>query len=504
MFKDFLQNLNPLNAFRDFTSSAPKVNGGLLTTPIQNALGIPQAQPTQPFTPVVHTTKTVINQPTAQSSQPATPSAAPMTSLPAPQPPTANTGQNPSTVNPNPMLPSPATFGTSPLDETGHVPSNLLASNSTYADIINKRNQLEKQYTDALIRSGDVQVQGLQNVQNARYAGDTQPFAAAMGERATNDANIANLAASNRANAFGKILDVNQQDVTNALGAAPTNIGSNVNQATGDVYVTRKNPTTGQVETTIAGNIGQQKQYTSTSVNQDPMTGNLIFTGVRQDGTIENQILGGGQQGQATGAGFSSGANGQVPFQLSGAVFTAPNGQQYVSKEKLTPGLELAQTTAAKNAGIPVLGPGEVEAVRNIDYVKQNIQGMESVITKILQPGVFGRMENMFTNNIKNILQSDTDVTTFSGYRDTAIKIIQSLAGGPGSGLRLTGGEIATATSNIPTINDNLETAQKKISLLNTFLDTKLGTILPSAAKTSGAGRGTVVQTKAGAINTDW
>jgi len=347
----------------------------------------------------------------------------------------------------------------------------------------------------------DIQNQGLQNIEKARYSGETQDQVNGLTERAQRNADLASLAATNRATAYGKLLDVSQQDVTNALNAQPNNIGSNVNQATGDVYISRRNPTTGQVETTLAGNIGQQKQYTSTSVNQDPMTGNLIFTGVRQDGTIENQILGGGQ----SGAGVQTVSQGGVPFQLQGSTATAPNGQMYVNQDKLTPGLERAQTIAAKNAGIPVLSQSEVQTVRDVEYVKSSIEKVQDTISTILSPGLEGRVKGLTVNPIKEFLQSDTQIATFQVYRDAAIKIIQSLAGGTGSGLRLNQAEINTAITNIPTINDNYETAAKKLQLVNSLLDSKVDTLFPNSPKTGGStGEQTIVQTKAGAINTNW
>lgn len=458
------------------------------------AFSIPASSPvTAPQPTITQTTKTV--------SSPSTLSTPPVQDLAVQGGLPSQSTQSLPSYNPNPPLPTPSTFGQSPITQDGYVPSSAMASNSTYQDVINKRAQLEKQYQQSLMSAVDIQNQGLQNIENARYSGETQGFANGMTERAQRNADLASLAATNRAGAFGKLLEVSQQDVTNALNAQPNNIGSNVNQATGDVYISRRNPTTGQVETTLAGNIGQQKQYTSTSVNQDPMTGNLIFTGVRQDGTIENQILGGGQ----SGAGVQTVSQGGVPFQLQGSTATAPNGQMYVNQDKLTPGLERAQTIAAKNAGIPVLSQSEVQTVRDVEYVKSSIEKVQDTISTILSPGLEGRVKGLTVNPIKEFLQSDTQIATFQVYRDAAIKIIQSLAGGTGSGLRLNQAEINTAITNIPTINDNYETAAKKLQLVNSLLDSKVDTLFPNSPKTGGGTGGqTIVQTKAGAINTNW
>lgn len=194
---------------------------------------------------------------------------------------------------------------------------------------------------------------------------------------------------------------------------------------------------------------------------------------------IANAMTGAGLSYDATGQG---GTSQNIPTILSGSIATSPGGQQYVDETKLTPGREAASIMAAKSAGIPVLKAGDVEAVRSIDYVKQNIKGMEGVVNDILSTGLGGRTKGLILNPIKNFLQTDTKISSFQGYRDTAIKIIQSLAGGAGSGLRLNQTEIDTATNNIPTIQDNLETAQNKIGLLNSFLDSKMSTLFPGTS----------------------
>ena len=469
---------NPLQSFQ-----APAMNFPTLNKPTQT---LPIAGPTQngPL-PVSSATPTLPKAPSGdmaiQGSLPSTK----QVQLPSGITVTVDSQGNVSNL-PAPV--GPTSFGNNSPTTDGYIPSTTLGSSTTYQDVLNKRADYQKAYEDALLKSVDVQNQGLQNVENARYSGETQPYATGMTERVQRNADLASLAATNRANAFGKLLDVSQQNVGNVLGAQATNQGLQTS-ANGDVFSQSRNPTTGATELTSYGNI-----YNGT-FNGQPQTGGPI-----------SQAPGVQQSTSALPSANGQVSNVQVPIQLQGAVFTAPNGQAYVSQDRLTPGLQTMQTIAAKNAGIPVLSSDQVASVRNVDYVKQQIGGIKAIVGNILTSGTAGRIKGLLVNPIKQFLQNDTDISTFNAYRETAINTIQSLAGGSGSGLRLTTGEIAQASSNIPEITDNLETANAKLDKLNTFLDNKMATILPPSAggtKTSSTGS-SIIQTKVGAVDNSW
>lgn len=283
----------------------------------------------------------------------------------------------------------------------------------------------------------------------------------------------------------GQILSNKPEEITPGSGL--------YNTATGQYT-----PGTGASPTAITS-------YAQTLKQNDQMTGNLHLTpqGTVDDNYYYQQASAayGGQGGSSapSNAANSGGSQGGLPQNLQPYVTQSSTGQNYINEDKVPAAQKDFTLQQAALNGVPVLNAGEVDSVRNVDYVKQNLQGLQGVVSKILKPGLLGRIQDASLNPIKSLLQSDTDISTFNGYRDTAIKIIQSLAGGAGSGLRLTGGEIATATGNIPTITDNLETAQNKINLLNTFLDTKMSTLFGKSQSSSG-GSGTI-QTKYGAID---
>jgi len=156
-----------------------------------------------------------------------------------------------------------------------------------------------------------------------------------------------------------------------------------------------------------------------------------------------------------------------LPVQVS---YTA-DGKGYINSDKVDDKILPYVKSAAPTMGLQVLTSDDVSKLRNIDVTTQNLQQLSGTINDILQPGLFGRTFGALSNTIQNITQSNPRIAAFKVYRDTAINTIQALAGGSGQGFRLNQGEIETATSNLPELGDNRETAQQKLSLLNGFLD---------------------------------
>jgi len=160
-------------------------------------------------------------------------------------------------------------------------------------------------------------------------------------------------------------------------------------------------------------------------------------------------------------------------------------GTPYVNMEKVN-ALPQAQKQqiikAASTAGIPLLAADEVDKVRNIQVTKQNLRDLSNLAQQVLGSGVGGRIAGSIATTWNNIFQNDPNGRgKFQQYRTAALNAIQALAGGSGSGFRLTQGEIDTATTNIPNPNDNIETANAKLQVLNSFLDKWTRQILPNA-----------------------
>ncbi len=162
------------------------------------------------------------------------------------------------------------------------------------------------------------------------------------------------------------VYDAKKNDLTDTINIyktlAPENIGTQVDAATGNVYVLTKNPLTGQVVTQVAGNIGPSKAYQSSEIKIDENTGDTVFYGVKPDGSIETRILTKGTGptnlnyetrevgGRIIRFGFNK--QGQVVSRVD--LGSSGGG---TSTEKLTPSINLADNYFQK--GIPSKGlPG--------------------------------------------------------------------------------------------------------------------------------------------------
>lgn len=153
------------------------------------------------------------------------------------------------------------------------------------------------------------------------------------------------------------------------------------------------------------------------------------------------------------------------------------NGTPYIAQDKIDPRLSGLVQSLGPSMGIPVLNTEQVSKVQSIDVTKQNLDQLSQTVNGqngqggILSGGLYGRTVGAGLNTLSDLFQTNPEISAFKTYRDTAINTIQALAGGSGSGFRLNQGEINTAVSNLPSLTDNLETANKKLSLLNGFLD---------------------------------
>lgn len=238
-----------------------------------------------------------------------------------------------------------------------------------------------------------------------------------------------------------------------------------------------------------------------------------VYTGITgQPGVVSEgpggsfnaqSLSGGGGIGGGTGAGGYGGlmdGSGQAfnPMTstsinvagLPAQVDHMADGTPYVQETKLDARIADYAKSILPSEGIPVLSEQNVGKIQNIDVTKQNLAQLGSLLPQILQGGLYGRTLGAFGNLISEQTQSDPNIAAFKVYRDTAINTIQALAGGTGSGFRLNQSEINTATSNLPSITDNLETAQQKLSLLNGFLQKWENEILPQNNAQAGSQTG--------------
>ncbi len=308
---------------------------------------------------------------------------------------------------------------------------------------------------------------------------------------AANVASLYELQRGNQLGAFKTLFDINKPEAL----------------APGSQLV---NPLSGESITQGMGvNPAVASTYASQLFNDDLKTGTQHLL---PDGSVDTSyyfqkaqgILGGNPNSGLGGGNYSGNATqlGGLPSAIQPYVTSTSEGQQYISAEKVPAAQQDYIKQQAASNGVPFLSVEDVAKTRSIDVTKQNLQQLGGLVTKVLGSGLQGRViTGMLTNPIKAFFQSDADISSFNTYRDTAINTIQALAGGSGSGFRLNESEIKTATSNLPTINDNIETANQKLALLNGFLDKWKAQVFGQATASSNTGVGGVIQTKVGAID---
>lgn len=422
-------------------------------------------------------------------------------------------GQNYS-INPGPTIGSNSTNGTMTTADAlaaaasaraglmnGTAPAGTVPSDNLYQSVVNgifNASQYSPQELSALDQYNQTQAKIIQTQLAARrqildlqQSGQiTKAEGAAFITEAQrrSDAQLADLAASQAGNTLSlQTMGMLRQ---NQLGAYQ-NIASLIKPeqvAPGSTLVNPINgaPTyqgMGASPATIAG-------QAATFIAQDEATGNL---NLNPDGTINQQyyqnkaqsyysngLIPGQNQGGASNGTVVGGPTSGVaalPPNVANQPYVIPasqNAPAYINLGRVPTGQQQYVATVAGKAGIPVLSADDASNVQGIQYTQQALQPLEQVMNQVLAPGVTGRGINVAKNFINDIFQNQPQLVAFNQARSTAIKVIQSLAAGSGSGFRLTQPEIDTATNNMPTANDNLETAQTKLAYVKSYLANEL------------------------------
>jgi hypothetical protein len=117
--------------------------------------------------------------------------------------------------------------------------------------------------------------------------------------------------------------------------------------------------------------------------------------------------------------------------------------------------------------------------------VYQGLDQVDSVLAKLL-PAQTGNPAMDFLNRqmagAKNfgaaLTQSGSDAAAFGSTLPLAIRGLQAVAAGPGSGFRLNQTEINAIRQRWPKLNDNIETARRKLEWERWFLRNKENAIV--------------------------
>lgn len=198
----------------------------------------------------------------------------------------------------------------------------------------------------------------------------------------------------------------------------------------------------------------------------------------------------------------------QLPTSLQKFVSAGPSGVAFIDGDAAQ-AAGLAQTASifGSKAGIPVLTGSDVSAMDDVNNLVQRVQTAQSLISKNLSSGggssPIGAFEDWAGGKANNIFQNNPDLTEFNTYIggvNSAAAQLKTLAGGTGSGLRITGFELGDTISNLPTQGDSYQSANAKLTALNTqisqwmntnFPDVSSGAIVtPQSQTASGAGSG--------------
>lgn len=371
--------------------------------------------------------------------------------------------------------------------------SDVLGSGLSYADVLNARSQLMNDYQDAAGKyANDYQNITGQQIKS-QFAGDTTDYGTGM-------ANLVKLEST-------PILTADQMRATNALNA----LGAN-NQTLGAIQPQQVSP-----GSSLVSPLGGNPIYTGMGASPSEVASqaqNLyqrdLTTGQPQmntDGSINwnyygnqaRQLIAGasGQGGGDVGgsspgqsAGPSSGAYGSqgygnvssIPSELQPYVLSAKVGDQglnFIQSDRVPATLQpMAQAMAAK-AGIPYLDSDGAKAVYAAQQILDVVDSANALAIRNLKPGVGGHITDSMTNWANNFLQFNPDLSNFAQLKDAASKATTALAGGQGSGFRMSMPVIENAINNMSTANDNLENALTKNAALANQIRNAIAPVFP-------------------------
>lgn len=173
----------------------------------------------------------------------------------------------------------------------------------------------------------------------------------------------------------------------------------------------------------------------------------------------------------------------QLPPSMQKYADAGPLGIAYFNADRVPADLVQSVQTLSAKAGIPFVTSADVSGIKSIESVLSNLDSMKALATKNLGTGVLGHLNDSTIGAANEALQTGWGINLglFDNYRDTAIKAVQALAGGAGSGLRINGAEIAANTENLPKSGDSQENAIANISQLKQLIYINLANTFPYA-----------------------
>lgn len=173
-------------------------------------------------------------------------------------------------------------------------------------------------------------------------------------------------------------------------------------------------------------------------------------------------------------------ARAMLPPQIAPALDSLSDGSLFLDQAKIPENSKNYAQSYSSKSGIPILTTDETGAARSADNAMAYLEQMRTAFGQIASPGLFGRIQGLTLNQLGNFFQSSPIYKQYAAFRDTAIRLIQGLAGGSGSGLRINQSEIDTQVGILPSISDNLESGNAAIDQVESFLQQKMKNVLPN------------------------
>lgn len=169
-------------------------------------------------------------------------------------------------------------------------------------------------------------------------------------------------------------------------------------------------------------------------------------------------------------------------------VLAGPGGVAFIDGDTAdNAGLKQSVAFSAPKVGLPVLDGGAKSQLNSLNTLAQQQETMRQLVNDNLSNGDYGgstvgHILNTLTAGANKISQNKPALATLNAYINsvtTAAENIKSLAGGQGSGVRITGFEIGDIKSNLPNENDSWQTAQAKIKAMDLKLSQALHSLFP-------------------------
>lgn len=171
----------------------------------------------------------------------------------------------------------------------------------------------------------------------------------------------------------------------------------------------------------------------------------------------------------------------QIPGPMQSYVDAGPKGVAYINDDRVPANLKDTLKIMASRAGVPYLASADAQAIKSIGVVYQSLDGMTSLVNDQLHSGFLGGTWDILKTGIHDASFGNVfpELSKFNAYRDTAIKAVQGLAGGAGSGLRINSAEIEASLTSLAGSSDTIANATNKISGITAQLDKQLAATFP-------------------------